>query len=114
MGEEQTVESPAGGLCPYQRAVRLVREKWTFKIIRAALVEDASEAEDFLGVPGITGDVLSDRLSLLETAGVFVRQTVNGREHYRLSEAGMKLVVILRALGKWADDFAPPGAGPRM
>jgi DNA-binding HxlR family transcriptional regulator len=86
----------------------MVQETWTFLILREAVTVGAATREEFAGIPGLAPGVLSSRLDSLIGAGVFaISQDDRRSAHYELTEAGMQLVVILRALGDWADRFAP-------
>jgi DNA-binding HxlR family transcriptional regulator len=105
----RTVNPPVGvGVCPFVRAVSMVQETWTFLILREAVTKGAATAEEFGRIPGLASWVLISRLDSLVGTGVFAVSPVdNGSPSYELTEAGMQLVVILRALGDWADRFSP-------
>ncbi|MFB2597111.1 winged helix-turn-helix transcriptional regulator [Herbiconiux sp. P17] len=99
--------------CPFARTVDTVKERWTFLVMREALTAQATTFDDFLEIPDMTREVLAERLDLLVSIGVFVerRDDASGDgtaiAGYDLTDAGMQLVIILRALGDWADRFAP-------
>lgn len=107
---EPTTIRTEGGSCSFSRTVDMVKERWTFLVLREALTVGATRFEDFLQIPGLSTRVLTERLDVLVIAGVMEERRVplEDTDHfsYHLSEQGMQLVVILRALGDWADRFA--------
>ncbi|MFI2364033.1 winged helix-turn-helix transcriptional regulator [Promicromonospora sp. NPDC019610] len=98
------------GSCSFSRTVDMVKERWTFLVLRESLIAGATRFEDFLQIPGLSTRALAERLDMLVAAGVMNERhaTLGGTDHfsYHLSEQGMQLVIILRALGDWADRFA--------
>jgi DNA-binding HxlR family transcriptional regulator len=110
MRTDRTAPPVEGGTCSFSRTVDMVKERWTFLVLREALTTGATAFEDFLQIPGLSTRVLAERLDVLVAAGVMEerRAALGGtaRLSYHLSEQGMQLVIILRALGDWADRFA--------
>lgn len=105
---QQDLEVPSAGLCPYQRTIHLVREKWTLLVLRAMMTRGATHVDDFLAIPDMGPEILRVRLASLVTAGVLNEVDDHPRDvRYSLSEPGLRLMVILRALGQWADEYNP-------
>jgi DNA-binding HxlR family transcriptional regulator len=110
MKMDHTAPPVDGGPCSFSRTVDMVKERWTFLVLREALTTGATRFEDFLQIPGLSTRALAERLDVLVAAGVMDerRAVLEGTDRfsYHLSEQGMQLVIILRALGDWADKFA--------
>ncbi len=102
--------SPAAS-CPFTRAVELVRDPCTFLVLREAVVHNASRLEEFLLIPGMDAGILESRLDVLLRFGV-LRREPDGSPDYRLTPEGMRLVIILRALGDWGERLTSSPAGP--
>ncbi|MCS5735129.1 winged helix-turn-helix transcriptional regulator [Herbiconiux daphne] len=103
---DELLEVPAGDLCPYQRTMGLVRERGSFLILRTALAGDPTTYDAFLRIPELTPAAVDERVSSMVRGGVLAEViTPGGATGYRLTEAGMQLVIILRALGDWAEEF---------
>ena len=77
-----------------------------------------SEGRDASTIDAISERVLSERLKELEQEGVVERRVLTCRPvhvEYRLTRKGAALGRVVRALGKWADEWdeAPPAPAPR-
>ncbi|GEL21547.1 ArsR family transcriptional regulator [Pseudonocardia sulfidoxydans NBRC 16205] len=101
-----------GQSCAMARALEIVGERWTLLILRDAFfgVRRFSDFSRHLGVPRA---VLTERLEFLVAEGVLDRVPgPRGRDEYVLTDKGMGLWPVLRALGAWGDEHYSP-AGPR-
>ncbi|MFD6443898.1 winged helix-turn-helix transcriptional regulator [Promicromonospora sp. NPDC060204] len=109
MKTDRTAPPVGEGSCSFSRTVDMVKERWTFLVLREALTAGATRFEDFLQIPGLSTRTLAERLDMLVAARVMDEHhaTPEGTDlfSYHLSEQGMQLVIILRALGDWADRF---------
>jgi DNA-binding HxlR family transcriptional regulator len=85
------------------RAVEVVGERWTLLIVRDLLLGPRRFSDLERGLNDITPARLTDRLRLLESAGIITRTPSEaGREvWYRLTDAGRDLEPVLDALGLW-------------
>jgi DNA-binding HxlR family transcriptional regulator len=104
--------------CSIARCLGVLGERWTFLILREALL-GATRFAQFRDNLGIAPDVLSDRLSTLVEYGVMERQPYQEpgarvRSAYRLTPAGRELQVVLSALQQWGDEHLPHPDGPSM
>lgn len=91
---------------PFVRAVAVLQEKWSLLIVAALLEGSAGFNELSRKVAGVCPATLSQRLSLLEEAGVVqktVHSTMPPRTSYVLTPAGADLRPVVEALGAWAD-----------
>jgi DNA-binding HxlR family transcriptional regulator len=104
--------------CSIARSLGILGERWTFLILRDALL-GATRFAQFRDNLGIAPDVLSDRLTTLVEYGVLERQSyqepgARSRFAYRLTAAGRELQVALSALQQWGDEYLPAPGGPSM
>jgi len=91
--------------CGLAKALDVVGDRWTLLIVRELLIAGPCRYTDLLnGLPGIATNLLSDRLTQLEAAGL-IRQAVAppvATTLYRLTPRGEELREVIRALGRWA------------
>jgi DNA-binding HxlR family transcriptional regulator len=104
--------------CSIERSLGVLGERWTFLILREALL-GATRFSEFQDKLGVARDVLSERLATLVENGVLERvpyQEPGNRSRlgYRLTPAGRELQVVLGALQQWGDMHLPRADGPSM
>ena len=88
-------------LCSIARTLEVVGERWTFLIVRDALL-GANRFDTFLTSLGIARNVLADRLNSLIEHGVFERVPYQDRplrHEYRLTTQGRELTSIILSHG---------------
>jgi DNA-binding HxlR family transcriptional regulator len=105
-----------GRLCPVAQALDVVGERWTFLILRDALL-GVTRFDSFLTSLGIARTVLTDRLNGLVRNGIFVRvpyQDRPVRHEYQLTTKGRELVTIIVSLMEWGDRHLGDGDPPRV
>lgn len=107
----ETVESEAKGqVCEhFQRAAEIVARRWNPQVIRVLLEGPRRFGELRKRVPGISDNLLSERLKQLEAEGIVERTVHGGRPVvivYSLSPSGMALSKAIEALGEWAERYA--------
>ena len=97
--------------CPIARSLDVLGDRWTLMIVRDAMAGKTrfSEFRESLGIPR---DVLTARLETLVDGGALERRSYRAdgsraREEYVLTTAGRELIVVLGALGQWADRNRP-------
>ncbi|MGH9141087.1 MAG: winged helix-turn-helix transcriptional regulator [Vicinamibacterales bacterium] len=93
-----------GQSCPVARSLEFLGERWTLLIVRDLLM-GAKKFQDFsASLGGVTPAVLSHRLKVLETHGIVSRRLYSEhppRAEYALTERGLELRPVVRALGIW-------------
>jgi DNA-binding HxlR family transcriptional regulator len=109
---------PPEAICSIERSLGVLGERWTFLILREALL-GATRFSEFQGKLGVARDVLSERLATLVEYGVLEREPyaepgARSRLGYRLTPAGQELQVVLAALQQWGDVHLPRADGPSM
>jgi DNA-binding HxlR family transcriptional regulator len=94
--------------CPIARGLSVLGDRWSVLVLREVFLGRTrfSELRDRLGV---ASDVLTDRLGRLVEAGVLRREAYREegsreRSRYVLTEAGEQGLVVLGALGAWAEE----------
>jgi DNA-binding HxlR family transcriptional regulator len=104
-------------LCPrFQAAVDLLGKRWTTLILHVLLDGPARFAELSSTIQVISERILSERLKELEEEGVVERRVLTCRPvrvEYRLTRKGEALGRVVRALGRWAEDWVEAPAAPR-
>jgi DNA-binding HxlR family transcriptional regulator len=105
--------------CSIERCLLVLSDRWSFLIMREALMADIERFADFQARLGIAPNVLTARLESLVDAGVMTKRSYQEpgkrrRQSYHLTAAGRDLVVPLVALQQWGDEHDPPSAGPSL
>lgn len=100
-------------LCGIARALDMVGERWALLVVRELLLGPKRFADLHRGLPGMSQNVLTQRLRELEDSGVLTRRRalppISGLV-YQLTERGRALEPVLLALGRWGSP-SPPGPG---
>jgi DNA-binding HxlR family transcriptional regulator len=99
--------------CGLAYALDIVGERWTLLIIRE-LIPGPRRFTDLLdGLPGISTNLLSERLKNLEQKGLLGRRVLPppaGSTVYELTSLGQTLENTLIELGRWGSQFVPASA----
>jgi DNA-binding HxlR family transcriptional regulator len=92
--------------CLISHALDLVGERWAMLVVRELLLGPKRFTGLLNGLPGMSANVLSQRLRELEEAGVVSRRLdpPSSAWVYELTEWGRGLERALFELGKWAAD----------
>lgn len=96
---------------PFVKAVAVLQEKWSLLIVWALMDGAAGFNELSRKVVGVCPATLSQRLSLLEEAGVVaktVHSTMPPRTSYVLTAAGEDLRPVVESLNAWAERHLNP------
>ena len=91
--------------CGMAFALEVVGERWTPLILRELMYGPRRFSEIKRGVPGISANVLTQRLDGLEIAGVLVRRKLPppaNAQVYELTPWGYESEAAMAALGRWA------------
>jgi DNA-binding HxlR family transcriptional regulator len=94
-----------GQYCSIARALDVVGDRWTLLIVRELLLQGPCRFTDLKnGLPGIAANLLSGRLKELEDASLIGREAAPppvATTLYSLTENGLALEPVLKALGLW-------------
>jgi DNA-binding HxlR family transcriptional regulator len=106
-------------VCSIERCLRILSDRWSFLILREALIGGVTRFADFQHNLGIAPNVLTDRLDNLVKAGVLIKRSYQEpgsrtRRSYHLTGAGKDLAVPLAALQQWGDEHNAPPGGPTV
>ena len=102
--------------CGIARALDVVGERWALLVVRELVLGPKRFGQLRRGLPGMSPNVLSQRLRELEDAGVVSRQELEPPASvvvYDLTERGHELEPVLHALGRWGS-AAPMTSGNEL
>jgi DNA-binding HxlR family transcriptional regulator len=101
--------------CPIGRALDVIGDRWTLLIVRDLLFAGYKSYREFLASgEGIATNILADRLSNLEVAGIIKSKSdpTDGRKLiYGLTAKGTALASVLLELSSWGMKYEG-GTGP--
>ena len=103
-------------LCTIGRALGVVGDKWTLRILCEAALNGVSRFTDFQDLLGIATDVLAQRLNKLVDEGLLAKRSYKepgrrARFQYEPTEAGRDMRLVLAALQQWGDVHRPGCSG---
>lgn len=101
--------------CGTAHALELVGERWSLLVVRELMFGPRRFSELRRGLPGISANVLAQRLDGLEAAGVLGRRTLPppaSVQVYGLTPWGYEAEPAVQALGRWA--ARSPGHDPTL
>src|ERR671920_463335 len=90
--------------CGAAQGLDLVGERWALLVARELLLGPKRFTDLRGGLPGISTNILADRLETLETAGVVRRRRLpppSASKVYELTEWGSELGAVVEAIGRW-------------
>ena len=99
--------------CGLAYALDIIGERWTLLLIRELFAGPRRFTDLMEGLPGISTNLLAERLKSLEQQGVIRHRTLAppaGSSVYELTAIGQALEQSLLELGKWGSQFVPPSA----
>jgi DNA-binding HxlR family transcriptional regulator len=91
--------------CGTALALEFVGERWALLIVRELLLGPRRFGEIRAGLPGLSANVLTQRLAGLEADGIVVREKLPppaGVQVYSLTAWGYEAEPVVMALGRWA------------
>ena len=104
--------------CPISFALDVFGDKWSLLIVRDLMRVKNMTFKDFLGAgEGIATNILSDRLQRLETLGIISKEISKADKRsaqYELTQKGLSLKPVLRALARWSTSCNPEMRIPKI
>jgi DNA-binding HxlR family transcriptional regulator len=92
--------------CPISSALDLLGDKWSLLVMRDVLLRGKCHYREFLASEeGIATNILADRLSRLDAAGLLERtgeDPRSGRQSYHATEKGKDLIPLLLEMMVWS------------
>jgi DNA-binding HxlR family transcriptional regulator len=101
--------------CGTAFAMELVGERWSLLIVRELMFGPRRFGELRAGLPGISANVLTQRLEGMETAGILLRRKLPppaSVQVYELTAWGYESETAIKELGRWAT--RSPGHDPSL
>lgn len=101
--------------CIAAHALDLIGDRWALLVVRELMLGPRRFGALRRGMPGISANILTRRLTELETQGILTRRMLPPPADlavYELTAAGLALWPVLRALCLWG--AAQPGHDPRQ
>jgi DNA-binding HxlR family transcriptional regulator len=101
--------------CGTAHALELVGERWALLVIRELMFGGRRFADLRRGLPGISANVLTQRLQALEAAGIVARRVLPppaSVQIYELTPWGYEAEPFVQSLGRWA--ARSPGHDPTL
>jgi DNA-binding HxlR family transcriptional regulator len=102
---EKTTKRSYDDACGAAHALDLVGERWALLVIRELMLGPKRFSDLRAGLPGISANVLTQRLEGLEAAGVLIRRRLPppaATQVYELTPWGYEAEPIFQVLGRWA------------
>lgn len=93
--------------CPLAKMLDVVGDKWSLLIIRDLAMGKSTFGELESSAEGITTSVLSTRLKMLTSLELIEKQLYQEkpkRYQYILTERGLSLIPLLKAIVCWAEE----------
>src|SRR6266851_4708678 len=103
-----------GDPCGVARALDAVGERWALLVVRELLFGPKRYADLSRALPGMSQNVLSQRLRELEQEGIVLRRRLGPPARvgvYELTERGAELGPVLEALARWGSRIPLESAG---
>ena len=91
--------------CGTAHALDLIGERWALLVMRELMLGPKRFSDIRADLPGISANVLTQRLEGLEGAGLLVRRKLpppTSAQVYELSQWGYEAEPIVKSLGRWA------------
>lgn len=104
--------------CPVSYTLDFLGDKWSLLILRDIVLFDKSTYGEFLtSNEKIATNILSDRLSLLESNGFITKRVAPDKKSkyiYTSTEKGLILIPLIMEMALWGSQYNPPGLTPEL
>lgn len=91
--------------CAAAHALDLIGDRWALLVVRELMTGPKRFSDLRAGLPGISANILTQRLAELETVGLLIRAELPppaATKVYELTQWGYEAEPILKVLGNWA------------
>jgi DNA-binding HxlR family transcriptional regulator len=92
-------------LCGLAKALDVVGERWTLLLVRQFLLGPMRYGQLLADLPGLTTNLLAQRLKELESVGLIEKVTVAGAAAYQLTALGKKLEPVVMELARFGGRY---------
>lgn len=96
--------------CPVARTLDIIGDRWTLLIIRDIFDRKRKFTELLESLPGISSNLLADRLKKLEDHDILTRRFYTShppRAEYWFTDKGKALGRIVSAMRDWGEEWEP-------
>ena len=100
-----------GQYCGLAAALDVVGQRWALLIVRDLVPGPRRFTDLFDGLPGISTDLLTERLRSLEAAGAVKQRSVRSpapANLYELTDRGRELAKLAGEMARWGIELLPP------
>ena len=100
----------ARSACPLSCSLDLIGDRWTMLVLRDLFVGKKRFGEFLESPEKISTNILTDRLAMMENAGLVEARPYSQRPkrfEYVLTDKGEGLLPVLQALCRWGNQFLP-------
>jgi DNA-binding SARP family transcriptional activator/DNA-binding HxlR family transcriptional regulator len=109
--KDSTPEEPADPTFSPERALEAIGERWSFLILRDAVLHGTTKFVDFERRLSLAPDILGARLDAFVGAGL-MDECLPDQDDYCLTDKGRNLEPVVMALSAWADGWDAPREEP--
>lgn len=96
-----------GQFCSMARTHEVLGGRWTLLVVREILCGSRRFNDIRRGIPRISRTMLSERLQELVAVGVLSRTDGRQGPEYDLTESGLELAELIKAMGVWGQRWLP-------
>jgi len=103
------IDARKTSMCPVERTLYILRDAWTFMILRDLCSEPKGFNQLKRSVKGISSRMLSEKLKFLEQEDILTRIVSNTRPirvTYVLTEKGKDLGAIVNSMKEWGEKWS--------
>jgi DNA-binding HxlR family transcriptional regulator len=103
--------------CPIARGLDLLGERWTLLILRELSIDEQRFTDLRRALKGIAPNLLSDRLTQMQDEGLVEQAELPppaARTVYRLTDQGLRVVPVIRAVGRFGGRYLPEDPDPEI
>ena len=102
------METRKNSTCPVERTLYILRDVWTFMILRDLCTDSRGFNQLKKSVEGISSRMLSEKLKFLEEEGILNRKVSESRPvrvTYDLTEKGQSLSTVVESMRTWGESW---------
>lgn len=100
----------ARSTCPLSCSLEVIGDRWTMLLLRDLFIGKSRFSEFLTSPEGISTNVLTDRLAMMEQSGLIEAIPYSLRPkrfEYSLTDKGEGLLPVLQELCRWGNRFLP-------
>jgi DNA-binding HxlR family transcriptional regulator len=108
------MRAPKRSHCPISLSLELIGDRWSLLVLRDLILFGKQRYGELLeSAEGISTNILADRLTRLEGAGLISRSQQDGHVQYSPTKKGADLRPVLSELARWGLKYDPYARKPR-